>query len=117
MKRLNLLLFLFLELANYTVVGWWGFATFAELPARLLMGVGGIVVLITVWVLFGAPGARWPLVGLGRVALLVVWFGAGVAALCGLEQWVLAVAFAVLCVVSAGLETLWGQYRPVAGRR
>ncbi|RAG81392.1 hypothetical protein DN069_32970 [Streptacidiphilus pinicola] len=71
-----------LELAVYGCAGYWGLTRSAlARPLRILLAVGALVLLVVVWALFGAPSAAYPLHGVGRAALELVWFGTGAAAL------------------------------------
>jgi hypothetical protein len=94
-----------LELAVYASAGYWGFTRRAlGLPLRLLLGAGAAALLITVWALFGAPSATYPLHGAGRAVLELLWFGAGAAALFAAGQRRAGMGFTVAWVVSTVLE-------------
>ncbi|MBP2705451.1 YrdB family protein [Microbispora sp. RL4-1S] len=68
------------EMAVYVSVGYWGFAR-TTWPRRLGMAIGGIVLFATVWGLYCAPLATFPLDGAAKVAVEAAWFAAGAAAL------------------------------------
>ncbi|HEY1174801.1 MAG TPA: YrdB family protein [Phytomonospora sp.] len=102
-------LFFLLELATYAVAVWWGFATFAAWPLKLLAGLGAPALLIAVWVRFGAPTATWHLTGFARAALLAVWFGSAVAGLIALGRWRWALAFAVAAVLVSAADLAWSR--------
>jgi hypothetical protein len=102
LKGANLALRFALELAALAAVGWWGWD--AGGPLLGLAAVGAVVV---VWGAFVAPKRRFDLAGPIRLAIeLVVWLAAG-AALYGVGQTALAVAFVLLAVVSGALNHLW----------
>ncbi|MGC9382510.1 YrdB family protein [Streptomyces sp. MH13] len=109
LKALNMLLMFLLELAVYAAASLWGFTASDKWPVKLALGIGAPVALIAVWALFGSPKAPYPLHGGGRVALEVLWFGAGAAALAasGRPGW--AAGFAGLYLVNAALRLLWNQ--------
>jgi hypothetical protein len=109
LKALNLLLMFLLELAVYAAVVLWGMAVGDAWPAEVALGVGAPVVMMTAWALFGAPRARYPARGGGRVVLEVLWFGAGAAALAASGRPVPAAVFAGVCLVNAALRRLWRQ--------
>ncbi|PPS83708.1 DUF2568 domain-containing protein [Streptomyces sp. MH60] len=64
---------------------------------------------MTAWAPFGAPRARYPARGGGRVVLEVLWFGAGAAALAASGRPVLAAVFAGVCLADAVLGRRWRQ--------
>ncbi|MEW9534419.1 YrdB family protein [Microbispora sp. NPDC049125] len=68
------------EMAVYASVGYWGFAR-AAWPRRLGAAIGGITLFATVWGLFCAPLATYPLDGAAKVAVEAAWFAAGAGAL------------------------------------
>ncbi|GIG64155.1 YrdB family protein [Phytomonospora endophytica] len=106
-KNLNGGLFFLLELATYAVAAWWGFATFAAWPLKLLAGLGAPALLITIWVLFGAPNATHHLDGPARAVLLALWFGSAVAGLVALGRPGLALGFASVAVLVSAGDLAW----------
>ncbi|BCJ40603.1 hypothetical protein GCM10010168_74090 [Actinoplanes ianthinogenes] len=95
-----------LELAVYAAAGYWGFTCSRRWPVRVLAGVGAPVLFALVWGWFGAPTATYPVQGLGRVALEVLWFGGGAAALWLRGRRTLAVAFVAVYLVTTGAQLL-----------
>lgn len=108
-KALNLALMFLLEVAVYVAVCYWGFTLDAATAVRGVVGVGAAVLLAVVWALLGAPKARYPVRGPGRVLLEVLWFGAGQLALLASGHPVLAGVFGVLFVTNAVLRAVWRQ--------
>lgn len=109
LRSLNLLLMFLLELAVYAAVVLWGVSACDQWLVKVLLGVAAPVAMIGVWSLFGSPRARYPARGAGRVALEVLWFGAGAAALAAAGRPVWATVFVCLYVVNAALRLRWKQ--------
>ena len=86
-----------LELAVYVAVAWWGFHLTDSFALGVALALLAIAVMGTIWAAFGSPQARWPIYGGPRIALELLWFGAGVVALLAsgrpLLAGLLAVAF------------------------
>ena len=95
-----------LELACYVSAGYWGFTRRAlARPLRLLLAVGAVALLVVVWGQFGAPsGATYPLHGVGRAVLELVWFGAGAAALFAAGRRRLGLSYLALWALCTVLE-------------
>ncbi|MBG0828964.1 YrdB family protein [Planomonospora sp. ID67723] len=109
-KNANLLLMFLLELGVLASVGYWGFTTGQNWPVKLLLGLGGVALFVAVWAVFGAADdARIPLTGLARVALELLWFGGGAAALALAGRLTPAIAFAAVYTVNAVLRLVWNQ--------
>ncbi|GAA3445272.1 YrdB family protein [Planomonospora venezuelensis] len=109
-KSTNLLVMFLLELGVLASVGYWGFTAGQNWPVKLLLGLGGVALFIAVWAVFGAANdARVPLTGLARVALELLWFGGGAAALALAGRLTPALAFAAVYVVNAILRLAWNQ--------
>lgn len=108
-RGLNLAVMFLLEIAVYVCVCYWGLTLDAALVVRVLAGVGGAALLAVVWGLLGAPKARRPVRGLGRLLLEVLWFGAGVLALAAAGPVLLAGVFAAVFVTNAALRAVWRQ--------
>ncbi|MFC9327400.1 YrdB family protein [Kitasatospora sp. NPDC057015] len=108
-KNLNLGLAFLLELVVYVSVGGWGFTARPRLSARLLLGLGGPLLLIVLWALFGAPTATYMLSDWPRIGFEVLWYGAGAVALAAWWRKAPAAVFATLVVLSGVLARVWGQ--------
>ena len=107
LQNANLLLAFLLEVVVYLAVGYWGFTLRPELALKLLLGIGGPLVLAVIWGVFGSPKAFVPLHGLVRVGFEIVWFGAGAAALVAVGRVVPAVVFGALYIFNAILLRVW----------
>jgi hypothetical protein len=80
-KGANLALVFLLELGVLVGVGIWGFTLPAGVFTRVIAGLGGPVLFILMWALFGAgSNARFQLRGRWRLALELLWFGGGALA-------------------------------------
>jgi hypothetical protein len=108
-RTLNLAVRLVLELAVLAAAAYMGFTLDDADPVRALAGVGGPLILIVVWSLWGAPRARFKLSGGAHLVLDIVWFGAGAAALlaAGRPGW--AAALVVIYLINTILIFAWKQ--------
>lgn len=98
-----------LELAVLFSVGLWAFSLDAKIATKLAAGLGGPLVLIILWAVFGSPSATVPLHGGVRLAFEVVWFGLGPLALIAAGRTVPAIVFVVLYVLNTMLVKVWHQ--------
>ncbi|MFC3981664.1 YrdB family protein [Streptosporangium jomthongense] len=109
-KNVNLLVMFLLELGVLGSTAYWGFTVGSNWPLRLLLGLGAPALFVAVWAVFGAAnGAMIPLTGFARVALEVLWFGGGAAALVMAGRVAPGVVFAAVYVVNAVLRLVWNQ--------
>jgi hypothetical protein len=111
-KGTNMVLMFVLELGVLASTAFWGFSLSSNWAIKLLAGIGTPALFIAAWALFGAGGganATFPLTGLARVALEIIWFGGGALALYAAGQTRLAVVFAALFIVNAVLRIIWKQ--------
>ncbi|MGW0806704.1 YrdB family protein [Nonomuraea sp. NPDC002799] len=111
-KGANAALMFFLELGVLASVGYWGFTLSPNWAIKLLAGLGAPALFIAAWALFGAGGganATFPLTGLARAALEILWFGGGAAALYASGLITPAVVFFAVFVVNAVLRLIWKQ--------
>ncbi len=97
-----------LELAALAALAYWGFAEH-EGVVQWLLGLGAPLVAAAVWGRFVAPKASHPTIDPLRLALEVLVFGSGVAALCVAEQTTLAIVFGALVLVHLALTFALGQ--------
>ncbi|MEU1459203.1 YrdB family protein [Streptomyces sp. NPDC005727] len=97
-KAVNLVVLFLLELAVLGAVLYWGITRGDTVG--FLVGVLGMGLLAELWGLFASPRARFKLQGTARLVFELLWFGAGVAALCaaGAPAW--AAVLALVCVAS-----------------
>jgi uncharacterized protein DUF2568 len=98
-----------LELGVYAAVGHWGYTAGSTWWAAVPLGAGGPALLVVVWAVFGAPKARVPLHGAGRVMLEILWFGSGVAATAAAGLVTTSVVFAAVFAGNALLRIVWNQ--------
>lgn len=96
-----------LELAVYVAVAWWAYNLVDNVILKAALALVAITVMGLIWARYGSPHARRPVYGVARMALWLLWFGAGVAALWFAELPVLAVVLAVVF-----LWIFWLQLRP-----
>lgn len=111
-KGVNMALMFFLEVGVLISAGYWGFTLSPTWAVRLVAGLGAPALFIAAWALFGAGGgenAVFPLTGLARAALEILWFGGGALALYAAGAAVPAGALAALFVVNAVLRIVWKQ--------
>jgi hypothetical protein len=109
----NLGLRFFLELALLVAVGYWGFSEFDGVVS-VLAGLGAPLLVAVLWGTFMSPKAARPVRDPARIALEVVLFGAGVAALAAAERTTLAIVLAALVVLHLGLTFPLRQRSPEA---
>lgn len=92
-----------LELAALGALAWWGADTGTGLAGAILLGVGAPAGAAIGWGLFAAPRARIRLPMAGILTVKAVTFGAAAAAVYALGQHELAIAFAVVALVSTAV--------------
>nr|WP_232542085.1 YrdB family protein [Nocardia bovistercoris] len=98
-----------LELGVIVGAAVWGFTLPAAVAVRVVAGVVAPAVFIMMWALFGAArDARFPVRGVWRVLLEVIWFGGGALAWAVAVSTVSGVVFFVLWVVDALVRWLVG---------
>ncbi|TMR20867.1 DUF2568 domain-containing protein [Nonomuraea turkmeniaca] len=111
-KHANAALMFFLELGVLASVGYWGFTLSPNWGIKLLAGLGGPALFIAAWALFGAGGganATFPLTGLARAVLEILWFGGGALALYASGLAASSAVFFALFVINAVLRIIWKQ--------
>jgi Protein of unknown function (DUF2568) len=92
------------ELAALASIGYWGFHEHSGWPAKIAFGLGGPILVASIWAVWMAPGSRRRAPERIRVLLEVVIFGLAVAALAASTGGVLAVIFGVVAFVNAVLD-------------
>jgi hypothetical protein len=92
------------ELAVLVAVGYWGFHDHSRWAAKLVLGVGGPVLIATAWGIWMAPQSNRRAPEGMRALLEVLIFGLATAALVASTGAVLAVIFAVVATVNAALD-------------
>jgi hypothetical protein len=106
MKAANLVLRFVLELCSLAAVGYWGWTT-GDGAMRWALAIGSVAVVITVWALFVSP--KHTIETSKQVSLaieLAVWVATG-AALHATGHGLLALAFAMVSVISGLLNYAW----------
>ncbi len=106
-KRANLAAHFLLELCALGAVGYWGFAVGGNPVAKLALGLGAPLLAATVWGLFVAPKAAFPLDMPLRLVPEALVFGSAVAALFATGHPLPAVCLAVLAAVNRALVLTW----------
>ena len=108
-KSLNLALRFLLEVCAVMAVGYWGFRTGHGTLAKLILGLGGPVLVIVVWGTFVAPKAAVSIPEPVRFVLgLVILLAAAIALIAAGPQ-VLGIVFGILIIVNAVLLATWHQ--------
>jgi hypothetical protein len=97
-----------LELAALASLAYWGFAEHDGV-VRWLLGLGAPLAAAVLWGRFVAPKASHPTVDPLRLALEVLVFGSGVAALFAARESTLGAVFGALVVVHLALTFALGQ--------
>lgn len=108
-KIANLALAFALELGVLAATGWWGWTTSSRGPVKLAACLAAVVVMATLWAVFGAPKAVVPLGRWSHVGFAVLWFGAGALAVALRDRPSWAVGFFALFVLNTALAILWDQ--------
>ena len=108
-KSVNLAVRFLLELCVLAAVGYWGFKTGSGWFLKILLGIGAPLLIAVIWGMFGAPKAANHLTGISLLALEVVVFGSGVAALYATRNYSLAWSFAAILVINRILMFVWEQ--------
>ncbi|MEU8620677.1 YrdB family protein [Streptomyces sp. NPDC048623] len=94
-----------LELAALAALAWWGWAFPDATVLRVLLAVAAPASAATLWGLFAAPRARFPVPLPAVLAVKALVFGAATLALYALDRPAWAVAFAAVAVVNTALAT------------
>ena len=97
-----------LELAALTALAYWGFAEHDGV-VQWLLGLGAPLAAAAVWGRFVAPKASHPTIDPLRLALELLVFGSGVAALCIAGRTSLAIVFGALVLLHLALTFALGQ--------
>ena len=104
LRSVNLVVRLLCELALLVALAVWGFHTGAGATARAALGLGAPLAAAVIWGLWVAPASRRRLPDPGRLAVEVVLFAAGVAALAAAGHVLMAVLFAAVVAVNITLD-------------
>ena len=109
LKSINVAVRFLLEICVLISVGYWGFKTGSGWFLKTLLGIGVPLLIAVFWGMFGAPKAPYHLSGFMLLALEVIVFGSGAAALYATKNNFLALGFAVIVVVNRILMLVWNQ--------
>lgn len=109
LKSLNVAVRFLLEICVLISVGYWGFKTGSGWFFKILLGIGAPLLIAIIWGTFGAPKANMQLHGLMLLALEVIVFGSGVAALFATKNYSLAWGFAAIVILNKILMFVWKQ--------
>ncbi|MEV0131625.1 YrdB family protein [Dactylosporangium sp. NPDC050688] len=109
LQMVNLAVRFLAELAVLAAVGYWGFTLNAGGLVKVAAGVGGPLLLVVIWALWGAPKAAMKLDGAAHLVLDVAWFGSGVLALWAAGRLTWALVLGIVYVVNLVLILVWKQ--------
>lgn len=101
LRSANLTVRLLCELGLLVALAVWGFHTGTGMAAKVALGLGAPLLAAVIWGLWVAPASRRRLADPARLAVEVLLFAAGVAALAAAGYVLVAVIFAV--VVAANI--------------
>lgn len=111
-KNANLALAFVLELAVYASVA---VAAYQAVPGgrlpKLGAAAGGVIAMIVLWSVFGAPSASVTLHGAALVVFQAAWFAVGVVALLSAGRRWMGLALAVVTVLNLVLIFHWHQQK------
>jgi len=93
-----------IELATIAVLAWAGASAHAGLAVRIILAIGGPVLLIVIWGLVMAPTAKRRLREPARLVAEVVIFAASAAALAAAGHMLAAIIYGVIAVGAAALS-------------
>ena len=109
LKMLNLAVRFLLELCMLAAVGYWGFKTQSALVMKILLGIGLPVLIAVLWGTFLAPRATRPLSAASFLALELVLFASGAAALFASGKPTLGWIYTITLAMNKILLTVWKQ--------
>jgi hypothetical protein len=109
LRSINLALTFLLELALLAAFGFWGFQSGGSTLMKILLGIGIPLLVAVIWGIFMAPNAARRLQGGAYLALKIVLFGLGVAALIAAGRTTPGVVFAVVVAINTILLSIWQQ--------
>jgi hypothetical protein len=109
LKILNLMVRFLLELCLLAAVGYWGFKTQSGWLLKILFGIGLPALLATLWGLFVAPKAIYPLNAAAHLTLELVLLALGAVALFASGKPAIGWAYTIILVVNKILLVLWKQ--------
>lgn len=104
MKAANDSVRFLVELAALVAVGYWGFHDHSAWTTKLLIGIGGPVLIASVWAIWMAPESKRRAPEGIRAGLELVIFGGATASLAASTGPALATLFAVIAGLNAVLD-------------
>lgn len=109
LKMLNVTVRFLLELCLLAAVGYWGFKTQSTWLMKILLGIGLPILIATLWGLFVAPKATYPLSGASHLTVELVLLSLGSIALFASDKPTLAWIYTIAFVVNKILLVVWKQ--------
>jgi hypothetical protein len=109
LKSLNLLVRFLLELCLLAAAGYLGFNTQSGWFMKILFGIGLPVLIATLWGLFVAPKAIYPLSGAAHLILELVLLASGAVALFASGKPALGWVYTIVLILNKVLLVLWKQ--------
>lgn len=105
----NALLAFLLELALLGALCDGGFNVHSAVAVRVMVGVGGPIVVMLIWSVLAAPGAQYRLALPWLLVLKVALFALAVLVLILVQHTGLAIVFGALAALQLGLAAAWHQ--------
>ena len=109
LKSINVAVRFLLEICVLISVGYWGFKSDSGWILKIPLGIGAPLLIAVIWGMFGAPKATYHLNGIMLLALEVLVFGSGVAALYSTKNYSIAWGFAAIILANKVLMLIWRQ--------
>lgn len=103
----NLALRLLLEMCVFALFAFWDWHVGTNLPLKIALTLGLLLLVIAVWGVMLSPRASVPLPTVPWVVLQIVIFGAAVAGLATAGRSRLALLLATFLVVNSALLVVW----------
>jgi len=112
LKNANLALAFLLELTTLTALCYAGIVLGPNIPAKIGLGIGLLIIAIIVWALYGARTSKRRLKGFLFLMLQIIWFSSAAVALYIANQHVLGIIFELVFVLNIVLAYIWKQTGP-----
>ncbi len=109
LKLLNALVRFLLELCMLAAVGYWGFTSQSNGWLKVLFGIGLPILIATLWGLYIAPKAFYPLHGASYLTLEMLLLFSGSAALFASGKSTLGWVYSITVVVNRILIHFWNK--------
>lgn len=108
-KFTNLAWRFLLEVISIIAIGYWGFKIDKGVVIQYVVGLGGPLLIIVIWAMFGSPSAPFKLQGIYRIALEFSIYGLAFVAILLKKGHIWAIVFAGSIVINTFLLYLWKQ--------